>query len=172
MTQRRRRAQYSAMKSRKRKRLNVQLVQQEYRMYGGELPGLYPEMPCARIAGKFAVQAVVDDSADYRKYGVISFTKSEDSKKPDKIENRTKKQKVGCCPISRADISLAIPVPQRHRFLFHQNYRLALGAGRWSQRVPWPGVNPVLSPFIQVSLYNRTKADVSVLWHRPSRYGR
>jgi len=39
-------------------------------------------------------RAVIDESADYRKYGVISFTKSEDSKKPDKIENKAKKQKV------------------------------------------------------------------------------
>jgi len=39
-------------------------------------------------------RTVIDESADYRKYGVISFTKSEDSKKPDKIENKAKKQKV------------------------------------------------------------------------------
>ena len=39
-------------------------------------------------------QVIADDSADYRKYGVISFTKSEDSKKPEKVENKAKKQKV------------------------------------------------------------------------------
>jgi hypothetical protein len=34
--------------------------------------------------------------ANYRKYGVISFTKAEDSKKPlDKLEPKSKKQKVG-----------------------------------------------------------------------------
>ena len=37
---------------------------------------------------------LANGSADYRKYGVISFTKSEDSKKPEKVENKAKKQKV------------------------------------------------------------------------------
>jgi len=84
-------------KSRKQRRPNAQLVQQECRAFGGEHREVYLEMPCARIAGKFPACVVVDDSADYRKYGVISFTKSEDSKKPEKSENKAKKQKVSQC---------------------------------------------------------------------------
>lgn len=85
---------YSATRSRIPKRRNVQLVRPGCPAYGGELRGVSQEMPCARTAGKSSIMSVVDDSADYRKYGVISFTKSEDSKKPEKIENKAKKQKV------------------------------------------------------------------------------
>ena len=96
--------------------------------------------------------AAVDDSADYRKYGVISFTKSEDSKKPEKIENKAKKQKVSQCPGCRANDSSEIQVLQRRLFQSHQSYRLARGVERWSQRVLWPGARPVHSRLIPVSL--------------------
>lgn len=44
---------------------------------------------------KVICEARLTNSANYRKYGVISFTKAEDSKKPlDKLEPKTKKQKV------------------------------------------------------------------------------
>ena len=98
------------------------------------------------------VKAVVDDSADYRKYGVISFTKSEDSKKPEKIENKAKKQKVSQCPGCRANVSSEIQVLQPHLFLSHPSYHLARGVERWSQRVLWPGARPVHSRSIPVSL--------------------
>jgi hypothetical protein len=92
--------------------------------------------------------AVSDDSADYRKYGVISFTKSEDSKKP---ENKAKKQKVSQRQGRRADNSSEIRVPQRHLFRSHRSYPLARGVERWSQKVLWPGARLVLSRFIPVS---------------------
>jgi hypothetical protein len=96
--------------------------------------------------------AFVDDSADYRKYGVISFTKSEDSKKPEKIENKAKKQKVSQCSGYRIDDSSEIQVHQRHLFRSHQSYHLARGVEKWSQRVLWPGARPVHSRFILVSI--------------------
>jgi hypothetical protein len=151
-TRKRRKDHCLVMKSRKQRELNVQLVRQGYRVYGGEHQEVYPGMPCARIAGESPAEAVVDDSADYRKYGVISFTKSEDSKKPEKIENKAKKQKVSQCRGYNADDSSEIQVLQPHLFRSHTSYPLARGVGKWSQRVPWPGARRVLSRFIPVRI--------------------
>lgn len=97
--------------------------------------------------------AVIDDSADYRKYGVISFTKSEDSKKPDKLENKAKKQKVR--RESRSDTDddrLGTQVLLQHPLRCPRNYPLALGVERWNQRAQLRGARPVHSPYTPVSI--------------------
>ena len=86
---------------------------------------------------------------------MISFTKSEDSKKPEKIENKAKKQKVSQCLAHRPDDSSEIQVLQPHLFRSHQSYPLARGAERWNQKVLWLGARHVLSRCIPVSHLKR-----------------
>lgn len=102
-----------AMRSRIRKRRNVRHARLGYRPSGGEHRGRYLVMPCVRIAGKHVVQAGrlkrggLTIRANYRKYGVISFTKAEDSKKPlEKLEPKTKKQKVSHSHLSRIEYTV------------------------------------------------------------------
>lgn len=94
-----RRAASSATRSRLRKRPNVRRARRGYLPSGGVRLGPFLGTPCARIAGKSARPVdgrLLINRANYRKYGVISFTKAEDSKKPpEKLEPKTKKQKVG-----------------------------------------------------------------------------
>jgi hypothetical protein len=86
---------------------------------------------------------------------VISFTKSEDSKKPEKIENKAKKQKVIQCRGYIADDSLEIQVLQPRLSRSHPSYHLARGVEKWSQRLLWPGAKHVLSRCIPVSHLER-----------------
>jgi hypothetical protein len=86
-------------RSRIRKRLNVRHARLGFQTCGGEHREHCRETPCVGPAGKSWDIYDVDNSADYRKYGVISFTKSEDSKKVEKLEPKAKKLKIGEPPV-------------------------------------------------------------------------
>jgi hypothetical protein len=82
---------------------------------------------------------------------VISFTKSEDSKKPDKVENKAKKQKVRQLLGKEADDRSGMSVLPRRQCQSHRNCHLVRGVERWSPKARWPGARPVLSRSILVS---------------------
>ena len=90
-------------------RYNALRAPRGYLTSGGGVRGQYMVQPCARTAGEHSAFCHLDlaltISANYRKYGVISFVKSDDSKKMDKKESLKRKHDGG------SGTATPVPVP-------------------------------------------------------------
>lgn len=98
-------------------RCSAQRARQETVPSGGDALGASRATPCARLAGGLLLTLTCTrslDRANYRKYGVISFVKSEDAKKPEKKEAGVggKKGKGAAVDGSNSGASTPAPAPQ------------------------------------------------------------